>query len=160
MTDKHPDTAAFLALVNDQTEYRHLMQRLPLQEFISMQCWPSLRQQLRQQLFLWLFRMPLITLDLAVKYDVSVALSMGYLHHLLSGPFAIGYLIEIPSNCRTEMTPSYLSSIHGKSAGPLQSIDDLPNLDHLLNGLHLSIFAMENTQTIAAIRKDMADFLH
>lgn len=149
-----------LLLLLNQAHYRKLMARLPREQFVALECWPSLPKKLRQQFYLWLFRLPLQSTTLAIKPDTSFNLTMGQLHYLFSGPLTIGYIIEIPYNYHNEITPTYISSIYGKPAAVLTDITELPNLEHLLNGPHLSIFALGNTQIIASINKQMADFVH
>lgn len=159
MNNKHRDVDLLLDLVNTQPSHKKLLAKFPLQEFVSMQCWPSLQQNLRQQLYLWLFRSCLQSQQLLVKYDNSFVLSIGQLHYLYSGPLSIGYIIEIPRNCHTELTPTYISSIYGKSSIKITAIEDLPTLEHLLNGQHLSVFALGNIQMIASVNKQLVDFI-
>jgi len=158
MNNKHRDVDLLLDLVNSQSSHKKLLAKFPIQEFVSMQCWPSLQQNLRQRLYLWLFRKCLQSQNLLVKYDNSFVLAMGQLHYLFSGPLAIGYVIEIPRSYRTEVTPTYISSVYGKPIGKITTPDELPNLEHLLNGQHISVFAMGNMQIIATVNKQLVDF--
>jgi len=86
-------------------------------------------------------------------------LDLGTLHYLASGPFLVGYVLEVPRNCQIELTPTYLACLRGKPAGALDSAEEVPELEHLMNGEHLSIFAQGNSLLIAAIDKDIANFL-
>jgi hypothetical protein len=159
MSNKNQDVELFLDLVNKQPEYRKMLAKFPTQEFISLQCWPSLYENLRQQLFIWMLRPCFISLKLLVKYDNSFQLSMGKIHYLYSSELFVGYLIELPKSCRVELTPTYISSLYGKQSGSISDIEDLPSLEHLLNGQHLSAFYLGNSQVIASINKQLADFI-
>lgn len=159
--DPNHSVDTMLELINDETQIHcKLFANFKLNEFISMECWPSLASKITNNLFIWLFRPCLINSKLRVDYKQNLSLGNSRLLYLYSDSLHLGYLIDVPKNYTVELTPTYLSLIYGKYLGALPTIEDLPELEHLLNGQHLSVFALGTMYIIGNVNNALVDFLH
>jgi hypothetical protein len=152
------DVEIFLHLVNNQNDYRGLMQRFATETFISLECWPTLQRNLSGYLIVWLHTRPLRNAPMLIRPDLSFQLTFGKLHYLYSSTLALGYLIELPK-IRTEIADTYAMCSSNKRRVAIGKVDDLESLNHIFNDSHLAVFTMGNSQLMASTDKRLVDFL-
>jgi len=145
--------------LNNNIKRKQQVAELEPKMFFTSTLWPYFNRDFKYNYIFW-FRVPLLVhTPLIVEQEKSFKLPSGNLHYLYSGSLFTGYMAEIPKSYIIECTPTFaIFHLKKPRIDNSFSIDNPPNVKHLLNMGEIQIFATESSIVMGCINKNIIDF--
>ena len=153
-----PNDLDVLLEVLQADDYKQLLNALPLNQFFSVQNWPTVQGNLNSYMVIMLYRSILLHSAISVDTTKSFTMQIGKLHHLLSSTLLVGYVIELPKKVKLVVGSSIVSATVGKLIQPPATLQDVPVAEHDFINKHLSIY-MQNTSQLITCKTDKINFI-